>query len=130
VIAGHIPMAYLSISNALAVEGDKRIKILAVLEPERFSRRPQIPSMSEALPGFRKPSSWFGFFGPAGMPAPIVARLNGEIGKALAGADVREKLDANGMALLGGTPEDFAALIADGMTRYGAIIKAAGVKAE
>jgi tripartite-type tricarboxylate transporter receptor subunit TctC len=123
-------MAYLSISNALAVEGDKRIKILAVLEPARFSRRQQIPSMSEALPSFRKPSSWFGFFGPAGVPAAIVARLNGEIGKALAGADVRQKLDANGMALLGGTPEDFAALIADGMTRYGAIIKAAGVKAE
>jgi tripartite-type tricarboxylate transporter receptor subunit TctC len=130
VVAGHIPMAYLSISNALALGDTNKIRILAVLEPSRFARRADIPSMSEALPGFRKPTSWFGFFGPAGLPAPIVTRFNAEIGKALAAPDVKGKLDDNGMALLGGTPQEFRDLIADGIARYGAIIKAAGVKAE
>jgi tripartite-type tricarboxylate transporter receptor subunit TctC len=130
VVAGHIPMAFISISNALAVGDTKAIKILAVLEPTRFSRRPDIPSMSEVIPAFRKPSSWFGVFGPTGLPAPVAARLNGEIVKALNVPDVRSKLDENGMAILGGAPEVFRALIADGIARYGAIIAAAGIKPE
>jgi tripartite-type tricarboxylate transporter receptor subunit TctC len=130
VIAGHIPMAFLSISNALAVADAKSVKILAVLEPTRFSLRPDIPSMSEILPKFRKPTSWFGFFGPPGLPAPLVTRLNTEIVTALNAPDVLTKLSANGMAVLGGTPADFKALIEDGIERYGAIIKAAGVQPE
>jgi tripartite-type tricarboxylate transporter receptor subunit TctC len=130
VVAGHIPMAFISISNALAVGDTRAIRILAVLEPARFSRRPDIPSMSEVIPAFRKPSSWFGVFGPAGLPAPIAARLNSEIVKALNAPDVKSKLDENGMAVIGGTPDDFRALIADGITRYGTIIAAAGIKPE
>ena len=130
VVAGHIPMAFISISNALAVGGAKAIKILAVLETARFPRRPEIPSLSEAIPAFRKPSSWFGVFGPAGLPASIVARLNGDIVKALNAPDVKSKLDENGLAVIGAMPEDFRALIADGIARYGAIIAAAGIKPE
>src|SRR5262249_4964415 len=130
VIAGHIPIAFLSISNALAVADTKAIKILAVLEPARFPRRPDIPSMSEAIPAFKKPSSWFGVFGPAGLPAPVAVRLNGEIVRALSAPDVKAKLDENGMAVIGGSPDDFRALIADGIDRYGAIIKAAGLQPE
>jgi tripartite-type tricarboxylate transporter receptor subunit TctC len=130
VLAGHIPMAFLSISNALAVADAKSVKILAVLEPARFSGRPDIPSMSEVLPAFRKPTSWFGFFGPPGLPAAMVTRLNAEIAKALNAPDVLPKLADNGMAVLGGTPADFKALIEDGIARYGAIIKAAGVQPE
>jgi len=130
VVAGHIPMAFISISNALAVGDSGAIKILAVLEPARFPRRPEIPSMSEQIPAFKKPSSWFGVFGPAGLPAPIALRLNGEIVKALNAPDVKAKLDQNGMAVIGGTPEDFRALIAEGIVRYGAIIKAAGIQPE
>jgi tripartite-type tricarboxylate transporter receptor subunit TctC len=130
VIAGHIPMAFLSISNALAVADSKSVKILAVLEPTRFSLRPEIPSMSEVLPSFKKPTSWFGFFGPPALPAPLVTRLNKEIVTALNAPDVLSKLNANGMAVLGGTPADFKALMEDGIGRYGAIIKAAGVQPE
>jgi tripartite-type tricarboxylate transporter receptor subunit TctC len=130
VVAGHIPMAFLSISNALALGDNAGIKILAVLEPHRFARRPDIPSISEAVPAFRTPSSWFGVFGPAGLPIPMVTRLNGEIIKTLAAADVKAKLDENGLTVIGGSPEDFRALIVDGLSRYGAIIRAAGIKPE
>ncbi len=130
VVAGHIPMAFLSISNALALGDNAGIRILAVLEPQRFARRPDIPSMSEAVPAFHKPSSWFGVFGPAGLPTPMVARLHGEIIKALDAADVKAKLDENGLSVIGGSPEDFRTLIVDGIARYGAIIRAAGLKPE
>jgi tripartite-type tricarboxylate transporter receptor subunit TctC len=130
VVAGHIPMAFLSISNALALADSRSVKILAVLEPKRFAGRPEIPSMSEIVPAFRKPSSWFGLFGPAGLPPPLVRRLNTETMAALDAPDVRGRLDENGMAVIGGSPEDFAALIADGIRRYGAIIEAARIEAE
>src|SRR5258707_9719290 len=120
VVAGHIPMAFLSISNVLGLAEQSGVRILAVLEPRRFALRPQIPSMSEVLPAFRKPSSWFGLFGPAGLPAPITARLNAETIKALNAPDVLPKLNDNGMAGISGTPDELKALTEDGHARYGA----------
>jgi tripartite-type tricarboxylate transporter receptor subunit TctC len=130
VIAGNIPMAFLSISNVLGLADQGGVKILAVLEPKRFALRPQIPSMSEVLPAFRKPSSWFGVMGPAALPAPVTGRLNTEIIKALNAPDVSGKLNDNGLSVIGGSPAEFRALIEDGIARYGAIIKAAGIEAE
>jgi tripartite-type tricarboxylate transporter receptor subunit TctC len=130
VIGGHIPITFTSVSTALANLQDGRIKILAVLEPARYSRMPDTPSISEVLPAFRKPSSWFGYLGPPGLPHEIVARLNREVVAALNSPDVRPKLEEIGYSVIGGTPEQFAALIADGIVRYGAIIKAAGIQPE
>jgi tripartite-type tricarboxylate transporter receptor subunit TctC len=130
VISGHIPMVFISVSNALPAVQSGRVRILATLEPVRWARLAQVPSMSEIIPAFKKPSSWFGFLGPAGLPQAITTRLNAEIAKALEAPDVVGKLDDNGMTVIGGTPEQFAALIEDGIVRYGAIIKAAGIQPE
>jgi tripartite-type tricarboxylate transporter receptor subunit TctC len=127
VIAGHIPMTFISISNALPAHEDGKVRILAVLEPERFSRQPQIPSMSELVPGFRKPSSWFGFFGPPGLAPAIVARLNAEMAKALDAPDVKPRLEDLGFSVIGGAPQSFAALIRDGIEVYGSLIREAGI---
>jgi tripartite-type tricarboxylate transporter receptor subunit TctC len=130
VVGGHIPMTFISVSNALGPMQAGQVKILAVLEPARFAKLPQIPSMSEIVPAFRKPSSWFGFLGPPALPAPIVTRLNAEITKALGAPDVLPILEENGLTPIGGSPEQFAALIRDGIDHYGAIIKRAGVQPE
>jgi tripartite-type tricarboxylate transporter receptor subunit TctC len=130
VISGHIPMVFISVSNAIPAMQTGRVKILAVLEPTRYPKLPQVRSMSEIMPAFQKPSSWFGFFGPAGLPGEIVTRLNIEMVKALNASDVRDKLEDNGMTVIGGTPEQFSALMQDGIMRYGAIIKATGIQAE
>ena len=130
VISGHIPMVFISVSNALPAMQTGRVKILAVLEPTRYPKLPQVRSMSEIVPAFQKPSSWFGFFGPAGLPREIVTRLNIEMVKALNASDVRSKLEDNGMTVIGGTPEQFGALMHDGIVCYGAIIKATGIQAE
>ena len=130
VISGHIPMVFISVSNALPAMQTGRVKILAVLEPTRYPKLPHVRSMSEIVPAFQKPSSWFGFFGPAGLPREIVTRLNVEMVKALNASDVRGKLEDNGMTVIGGTPEQFGALMQDGIVRYGAIIKATGIQAE
>ena len=130
VISGHIPMVFISVSNAIPAMQTGRVKILAVLERTRYPKLPQVRSMSEIVPAFQKPSSWFGFFGPAGLPREIVTRLNIEMVKSLNASDVRGKLEDNGMTVIGGTPEQFGALMQDGIVRYGAIIKATGIQAE
>ena len=130
-VGGHIPLVFTSVSNAQPYSqfGDGHVKILAVLEPRRYARLPDVPSMSEAIPAFAKPSSWFGLLGPPGMSAELVTRLNAEMAKALTAADVQPKLDAVGLSVIGGTPAEFGALIKDGIERYGAIIKDAGIQA-
>jgi len=130
VIGGHIPMVFIAVANAEAAAKAGQVKILAVLEPARYAKLPDVPSMSEIIPAFRKPSSWFGFFGPAGLPQPIVTRLNAEMGKALAEPEVARNFEASGYAPIGGTPQQFADLLNDGIERYGAIIKAAGIQPE
>lgn len=130
VIGGHIPMVFISVANADAAAKAGQVKILAVLEPARYSRLPNVPSMSEIIPAFRKPSSWFGFFGPPGLPQPVVTRLNAEMAKALSQPEVVQNFETNGYAPIGGTPQQFADLLKDGIERYGAIIKAAGIQPE
>ena len=105
-----------------------KAKVLAILEPQRYAKMPNVPSITEIVPAFRKPSTWFGFFGPAKMPPDIVARLNAEMRKAITAPDVRAKLEAGDMTIIAGTPEEFAALQKDGIEQFGEIIKAAGIQ--
>jgi tripartite-type tricarboxylate transporter receptor subunit TctC len=107
-----------------------KLRLLAVMEGRRFSGMPDVPTMGESLAGFEKPSSWFGYFGPAGMPAPVVARLHAEIVKALDNAEARQRLEEAGMSIIGNTPEQFAALIRRGFDVYGRAVKLAGVEPE
>jgi tripartite-type tricarboxylate transporter receptor subunit TctC len=68
------------------------VRVLAVMEATRFSGAPGIPTISEVLPDFHAPLSWFGFFGPPGTPEPIVERLNAEIANALRSAEIGQKI--------------------------------------
>jgi tripartite-type tricarboxylate transporter receptor subunit TctC len=126
--AGQIQMLHISLSSARGALASGKAKVLAILEPHRYAKLPDIPSMSEVLPGFRKPSTWFGFFGPAHMPPEIVTRLNAEMRKAITAPDVREKLEASDLTIIADTPEQFAALQKEGIEQFGEIIKAAGIK--
>ena len=128
-IGGHVPMTFIAVSNAMPAHEAGQVKILAILEPQRYDKLPDVRSMSEIIPGFRKPSSWFGMFGPPGMPADVLARLNEEMDKALKAPDVKSRLEGVGLAVIGGTPGQFGALLKDGIERYGAIIRDAGIQA-
>jgi tripartite-type tricarboxylate transporter receptor subunit TctC len=127
VIAGHIPMMFVSVSSAAGALQDGKVRLLAVLEPQRYPKLPDIPSMSEFIPAFRKPPTWFGFLGPANMPPELVARLNAEMVKAVTAPDARAKLEAADLAVIAGTPDQFAKLLKDGIENFGAVVKAAGI---
>ena len=121
-------MLHISLSSARGALDSGKAKVLAILEPQRYAKMPNVPSITEIVPAFRKPSTWFGFFGPAKMPPDIVARLNAEMRKAITAPDVRAKLEAGDMTIIAGTPEEFAALQKDGIEKFGEIIMAAGIQ--
>ncbi len=128
VAAGHIQLMHISLSSARGALASGQAKVLAILEPQRYSKMPDVPSISEILPAFRKPSTWFGFFGPAKLPPDIVARLNAEMRKAIAAPDARDKLEASDLRIIAGTPAEFGKLQRDSIEQFGEIIRAAGIK--
>jgi tripartite-type tricarboxylate transporter receptor subunit TctC len=130
VIANHIPMLFTSCSTVAPHAAAGKARILAVLEPERFSRLADVPSISESLPAFKKPSTWFGIFGPKGLPEPVVTRLNKEFNTVLQLPDIKARFEDNAYTVIGGSPDKLRDLLADGIDRFGQIIKSAGIKAE
>ena len=99
-------------------------------ESRRHPSMPEVPTVSEVLPGFEKLPAWYAFFGPAGMPRPIVDRLNAGMNRALASEEVKAYVDSIGFVPLGGTPEDLAAMHAQGMEIYARAVKLTGLKPE
>jgi tripartite-type tricarboxylate transporter receptor subunit TctC len=129
-IGGHIQVNFTQLSQAMAFRDNPALKVLAVLETVRFSAYPEYPSISDELPAFRMPPTWNGIVGPAGMPEPIVARLNAELVKALNVPEVKNKLEANGYRAVGGTPQEFGKRMSDDIAFYGPIFKSVGVEAQ
>jgi tripartite-type tricarboxylate transporter receptor subunit TctC len=128
VAAGHIQLLHISLSSARGALTSGKAKVLAILESRRYAKLPNIPSMREIIPSFRKPSTWFGFFGPAKMPPDIVARLNTEMRNAITAPEARAKLEESDLSILAGTPDEFASLQKDGIEQFGEIIRAAGIE--
>jgi tripartite-type tricarboxylate transporter receptor subunit TctC len=115
-------------SSPLAAAG--KIKALAVTSMKRVAAAPDIPTIAESgMTGFDF-SSWYGLWGPKGLPADITAKLQAEIVKALAQPDIRERLATLGFEAIGSTPGEFATFIEAESTRYGQIIRDAKIKAE
>src|SRR5690606_2033299 len=116
------PTAYLSHLRAGS------IRALAVTGAKRLSAVPDVPTLAEqGLPPLDV-HSWWGFVGPAGMPADIVARLNAEITKTLADPELKAALAKLGTEPTPGTPEAFGAYIAQEWTRWRDLVKTAGLK--
>ena len=107
-----------------------KIRMLALAETQRWAGLPEVPALAEILPGYERPPGWYGFFGPAGLPQGVLVRLNSELVKALNAPDVRTKLEAAGLIVSPGPPEQFAALLTRSMELYAQAVKVAGVKPE
>nr|WP_227494343.1 tripartite tricarboxylate transporter substrate binding protein [Ramlibacter pallidus] len=106
-----------------------KMKVLAVSTARRLPQLPDVPTFREsgvALDG----SAWIGIVGPAGMPAPVVARLNQAFVGAMRDPAVLAKLRAQYMEPEPGTPEQFAAYMREERAKWGPVIKRAGIKAE
>jgi tripartite-type tricarboxylate transporter receptor subunit TctC len=130
VMAGETPLSINDLAITLPMMQAGKVRGLAVLEGRRHPALPNVPTMGESLPGYEMPESWFGFFGPVDLPAPIVQRLNAEIARAYAAPDVKARLDERLAVVVPGPPEDVTAIINRSAQVYGAIARRAGMQPE
>ncbi|MSQ52497.1 MAG: tripartite tricarboxylate transporter substrate binding protein [Betaproteobacteria bacterium] len=105
-----------------------RVKALAVVESGRYPSAADIPAMSEELKGFNAPPSWFGFFGPAGLPLPIVARLNNEVKDSLESSEVNAKIRGAYLNVLITPVQQMRPFILATSNIFERIVKAAGIQ--
>ena len=130
VSSGNVTFMFDQMTAALPLLQSGKLKLLAVTTAKRIALAPNTPTMIEAgVPGFEM-SSWQAVFAPMGTPKPIVQRLHAEIAKALKMPDVQDKLHGQlGMELVGGTPEELAALMNKEIPRWAALVKKSGASA-
>jgi tripartite-type tricarboxylate transporter receptor subunit TctC len=132
VMAGRISFMFYPMVGIAEQVAQKRLKVLAVSTEKRHADYPAVPTMSESgFPGFEEYTQGLGVVGPAGLPGPVVNRLNEAVRASLAKAETKQKLEKLGAITEGGsTPAEFRAWLGKDLERWARVIKAAGVKAE
>jgi tripartite-type tricarboxylate transporter receptor subunit TctC len=127
---GHISMVITNLVEMTPFATAGKVRPLVVTTAERAEGFPNVPTIREAgYPGLEA-TNWSGFVAPAATPAPVIARLNSEIVRALRIPDVQEKFKAQGMSATPNAPEQFAALLQSESARYAKVVREAGIKAE
>lgn len=125
-VAGQTQFTTDTINSALPFIKEKRLKALAVTSLKRTSVLPDVPTLSETImPGFEV-GAWQGVLVPAKTSPDIIKRLNAEVVKALASADVRAKLAVQGAEPLGSTPVEYGNYIKSELDRWSRVVKQTG----
>ena len=128
-VAGNVSVLFAAFPTVSAQTRAGRLKALAVTSARRIAIAPELPTVAEAaLPGFES-SQWWGLYGPQGLPAPIVERLNAAANKVLVTDDIKKALAIDGAAPSGGTPTALAAYHKADYEKLGKVITTANIKA-
>jgi tripartite-type tricarboxylate transporter receptor subunit TctC len=128
VVGGQIEVIFISVPLTLPFVKAGRLRVLAVCADKRIAVMPHVPTMAEAGLSGHESSAGVGLLGPTGTPREIIARLHAETVKVLAHSDTRDKLVAQGLDVIGGTPEQFTAVLRGETERWAKVVKAANVK--
>ena len=108
------------------VDGGK-VRLIAVTGKERSKAMPSIATVAETLPGFEV-VPWYGFFAPAGTPAPIVAKVAADLQRIMARDEIQQALRKRGIDPATNSPAEFTAFVRDEVGRWAAVAKSAGLK--
>lgn len=125
-VAGEVDMAFDNMVNSLSLVEGGKLKALAVSSAKRSPSAPDIPAVSETIPGFAA-VSWHGLGAPAGTPEPILARLSEETMKIMQRPDIQELFKTRGGEAVGSSREDFQAFIDAEVEKWGAVINRIGI---
>jgi tripartite-type tricarboxylate transporter receptor subunit TctC len=128
-LGGQIPMSFNNGPESVGQLAAGSVRALAVTTASRASFLPEVPSMSETVPGYDT-EVWWGLLGPAGMPPDLVETLSHDFVAALNTDAVKQRLGKLGASPIGSSPKAFDAKIHADYDKWGPIIKAAGMKAE
>jgi tripartite-type tricarboxylate transporter receptor subunit TctC len=129
-LGGQIPLVFTTLSTALPHIKGGKLRALGLVEAKRQPSAPEIPTIGESIPGYAMPRSWLGFFAPAGLPDAILKRYNAGIVSAVQSPDVRTKLEAAGMPVVGTSSEEFARMVREDIETFRKIVNGAGLKPE
>jgi tripartite-type tricarboxylate transporter receptor subunit TctC len=128
VMGGQINLYLSTVPPAIPHIRSGRLRAIAVTSAGRADDLPAVPTIDESgYKGFDS-STWYGFLAPAGTPAAIIARLNTEINRVLKMPEVRERIRVEGGEVMGGTPEEFAAILRNDLLKWGQAVKDSGAK--
>lgn len=128
-VSGQIHLLFDNIASAMPHLKDGRVRALAVTSLQRSTLLPQLPTVADAVPGFES-TTWFGVFGPRGLPAEVVTRLNSEINAVLKSPEFIERLKTLGYDAAGGTPQKFAQVVAADAAKWAKLIRERKITAE
>jgi tripartite-type tricarboxylate transporter receptor subunit TctC len=129
-MGGQVDLMFCPMAGVVGLVRDRKLRALAVTGAKRSPLFPQLPTVSEAGPLGYQAELHYGIVAPAGTPPPVVAKLNAALKNALADAELQNRLAVDGAETLPGTPEAYAADIADEAAKWSAIIKRSGVSGQ
>ena len=131
VMAGHIQFMFISVGSAVPQWKADKVKLLAVGAAKRMALLPEVPTVAESgLPGYEA-VSWFGLFGPPGMPPEIVGKINAEVRKIFADPEIKKNfLERQYFESIAGTPEQLTKYIKADEPKWRKVIHDAKVKGE
>jgi tripartite-type tricarboxylate transporter receptor subunit TctC len=128
-ISGQIHVAFTELATSLGHIQSGKLRGLAVTTATRAQVLPDVPTLSEFIPGFEA-SQWIGLVAPKGTPQAIVEKLNIEVNAALADSKIKARFADLGGVVLPGSPDQFGTLIRDETEKWGKVIRAANIKVE
>lgn len=130
VLGGQVSAMFMPIHVAMGMAKDGRVKVLGGSMRERSPLFPDLPSVAEQGVTDFNGDSWFAMWGPAGMPADIVARYNAELRSLLAESDLRDIFAKNGVVVKTSTPEELARALRAEYDALAKLVRAANIKAD
>ncbi|MCW5747732.1 MAG: tripartite tricarboxylate transporter substrate binding protein [Alphaproteobacteria bacterium] len=128
-ISGHVQVIFAPVSEAIQHVKAGKLRALAVTTAARLDVFPDLPTVGDFLPGYEA-SGFAGIGAPKNTPAAIIDLLNKELNAGLADARIKSRIVDLGGTVLGGSPADFATIIADATDKWAKVIKFAGIKAD
>ena len=124
-IGGQVQLSVQSLPSSLQFIKSGKMKVLGVVNEQRVTALPDVPTIGETVKGFGA-TPWYGLFAPAGTPKAIVVQLQAALSKALDAPDTKDKLAAVGCEPYKLSSEQFASLIKDDLPKWAKIVKASG----
>ena len=129
-IGGQLSIVFTGVPPVVPLAKAGKVRLLATTGKQRMPNLPEVPTIREAGIEGADVLIWYGVVAPAATPKDVVARLNREIVKIMNTPDVREKFSQQGVDPASSTPDEFAQMIRDEVTRWGKVIRSAGIKLE
>ena len=120
-VSGKLDVLFDSLPSGIPHVRDGRLRALGVTTAKRTPLAPDLPAIAEVLPGYES-NTWFGLYGPRGLPTDIVAKVNAAVNQTLMDPEVKDKLFRLGIEPVGGTPATFSAMLAHESAKWRQII--------